>query len=216
MPTAPAAGDENADAVNLPTVEIGTILFSLWLCGVVGIGQPLPSGANRCLTVMLRACSHPSKDNETQIILIDLAHRAGLQRPPELRILDPDISLPPCTAGFFHPCIYLPSTLPTSPDGHAAILAHEICHIRRHDIWRKLFALTACSVHWFNPMAHVILPRMYEDLEPACDRDTLRLLGGKPAVSVICKRCSRSHPSPVPPPLKTHSSLWAETGPNQI
>lgn len=163
-----------------PALPIAALLVVLWSGGAL-VMLTLALRRNRKLNTMLRTCSRPCEENETLAILVDLAHRAGLDRLPELRILDAGIAAPPCTTGIFRPCIYLPVGLPEAHVHLAAILAHELCHIRRRDIWRKLFALTVCAVHWFNPIAHAILPRGYEDLELACDRDTLRLLGGEPA-----------------------------------
>lgn len=151
---------------------------AMWAIGVAAmIAAPLCR--NRRLSAMLRACSTPCTDTDLLAELIHLADRAGLREPPELRILDTALPLPPCTAGFASPHIYLPANLPDEPNARAAILAHELCHIRRRDIARKLIALGVLSLHWFNPLAHALLPRMYEDLEPACDRDALTLLGGE-------------------------------------
>lgn len=161
-------------------IPVGPILFAVWLGGAA-VMLMLSLRRSRQLSTTLRTCSIPCEDDETLAVFVDLAHRTGLRRLPELRVLDAGIPIPPCTAGFFSPCIYLPAELPTTHDSRAAILAHELCHIRRRDIWRKLFALAVCSAHWFNPLAHAILPRVYDDLEPACDRDALRLLGGEPA-----------------------------------
>ena len=184
--TTPPSTPEAQTSVFVPAPSTSQVpdlrppLIALWVCGVV-IMLLLALRRNRRLSAMLRACSAPCADAKMLAHLADLACRAGLRRSPELRLLDPAIPLPPCTAGFFRPCIYLPATLPATRDGRAAIYAHELCHIRRGDIWRKLFALAALSVHWFNPIAHALLPRVYEDLEPACDRDALCLLGGEPA-----------------------------------
>ena len=161
-------------------IPVGPILFAVWLGGAA-VMLMLSLRRSRQLSTTLRTCSIPCEDDETLAVFVDLAHRTGLRRLPELRVLDAGIPIPPCTAGFFAPCVYLPAELPTAQVSRAAILAHELCHIRRRDIWRKLFALAVCSAHWFNPLAHAILPRVYDDLEPACDRDALRLLGGEPA-----------------------------------
>lgn len=180
-PTEPAASVQPIEAPARRTApDIPALLFTLWLFGgLVMFGLSLRRNGRLC--GMLRTCSSPCEDEGSLALLADFTRRAGLLHPPELRILDDGIPIPPCTAGIFRPRIYLPAVLPDGSDHLPAILAHELCHIRRRDIWRKLFALAVCSVHWFNPLVHVILPRVYEDLEPACDRAALRLLGGEPA-----------------------------------
>ncbi len=150
----------------------------VWVVGAV-VMFTLPLLRNRRLSAMLCACSTPCDDTDLLAELTHLADRAGLREPPELRILDASLPLPPCTAGVRSPHIYLPNDLPADPNARAAILAHELCHIRRRDIARKLVALGVLSLHWFNPLAHALLPRLYEDIEPACDRDALALLGGE-------------------------------------
>ncbi len=181
QPSTPPTAVQTVELPTRPsTLPTSALFAALWSGGAV-VMLTLALRRNRKLSTMLRTCSRPCEDNETLAVLVDLAHRAGLSQLPELRVLDADIAVPPCTAGIFRPCIYLSARLPDAQEHLAAILAHELCHIRRRDIWRKLFALTVCAVHWFNPIAHAILPRVYDDLEPACDRDTLRLLGGEPA-----------------------------------
>lgn len=53
------------------------------------------------------------------------------------------------------------------------ILAHEESHIRcRDNLWRLLAFVTA-SVHWFNPLAWLLLREFLAQLELACDERVL-------------------------------------------
>lgn len=58
------------------------------------------------------------------------------------------------------------------------VLAHEYVHIRRFDTLWKLLALCAVCVHWFNPLAWVMLFLLNRDLELSCDEMVLRHFGG--------------------------------------
>lgn len=143
----------------------------------------------------LRACSRPCTHGEALVQYNALLSRCGLRRTPELRILDEGICCSPCTTGILSPCIYLPAAL--RREDLLAVLAHELCHIKRRDALRRLFTVAVVSVHWFNPAAHFILPLIHEDMEQSCDSAALRLLGGQPArqtymralLAVACMAC---------------------------
>ncbi|REK05495.1 MAG: hypothetical protein DWQ37_23555 [Planctomycetota bacterium] len=52
----------------------------------------------------------------------------------------------------------------------AAILRHELAHLRRHDVWKSLIAHLLALPHWFNPLAWWTVRRFDEAAEWACDR----------------------------------------------
>ena len=73
----------------------------------------------------------------------------------------------PITLGLLHPVILLSHN--TREDDLEMILRHEICHIRRRDLWYKgLFLLCAC-VHWFNPLTWLLARAAGETVELCCD-----------------------------------------------
>ncbi len=74
----------------------------------------------------------------------------------------------PMMIGFLHPALYLPE-LPQQGRDLYFILKHELIHWQRRDVWYKLLFLTACAVHWFNPLVHVAFRAACRDLELACD-----------------------------------------------
>lgn len=74
----------------------------------------------------------------------------------------------PMMIGFLHPVLYLPE-LPQQGSDLYFILKHELIHWQRRDVWYKLLFLTACAVHWFNPLVHVAFRAACRDLELACD-----------------------------------------------
>lgn len=49
------------------------------------------------------------------------------------------------------------------------ILRHELCHLKRRDMLLKLVLLAANAMHWFNPVAYLMLRQADEDIELACD-----------------------------------------------
>ncbi|MBQ0038626.1 MAG: DUF4825 domain-containing protein [Clostridiales bacterium] len=77
----------------------------------------------------------------------------------------------PFVLGFFRPRIYLPEDL--NPENAAAVLAHERCHIRRHDHWWKPLAFLLLTVYWFNPVLWAAYLLLCRDIEGACDERVL-------------------------------------------
>jgi beta-lactamase regulating signal transducer with metallopeptidase domain len=50
-----------------------------------------------------------------------------------------------------------------------AVLHHELCHLRRGDLWKSLLARLVVSLHWFNPLAWLAGRRYDECAEWSCD-----------------------------------------------
>ena len=60
-----------------------------------------------------------------------------------------------------------------------AILAHELCHVRRHDNLTAMIHMIAQAIFWFHPLVWWLGSRLVEERERACDEEVLRL-GSKP------------------------------------
>jgi hypothetical protein len=78
-----------------------------------------------------------------------------------------------------HPRIILPKAMDLSdPQTVGYVLTHEYFHIRRFDMLWKLLMLCAVCIHWFNPLAWVMLALLNRDLEITCDELVLQHFGG--------------------------------------
>ena len=84
----------------------------------------------------------------------------------------------PLTYGLLRPVILLPKALDgAAVDRLACVLEHELVHIQWLDaLWKPLLAAAAC-VHWFNPLAWVLLVMANRDMELRCDETVVRRLG---------------------------------------
>lgn len=101
--------------------------------------------------------------------------------------------LEPGVVGLLRPVLLLPEgiTERLTPCELAAVLAHELCHIRRRD---NLFAsvhMFVEAVFWFHPLVWWIGARLVEERERACDEEVLSL-GNQPdvyadAILNVCK-----------------------------
>ena len=79
----------------------------------------------------------------------------------------------PMLIGLLHPVILLPDGAYSQEDLDM-ILAHETVHYRRGYLWAKLLLLLCVSVHWFNPLVHLMARAADRDLELSCDERVVR------------------------------------------
>ena len=105
-------------------------------------------------------------NSRLQQIVVEEAHLAGIRG--EVRLLASPLAQSPMLVGFFHPTILLPSE--QVPDSDARfILAHELTHFRRKDLWKKLLFLMVRCAHWFNPIVYLLNRDFSRWLETSCD-----------------------------------------------
>ena len=77
----------------------------------------------------------------------------------------------PMVAGALHPVLLVPAG--AAPKGADCMLAHELTHIKRHDVAKKLLLTLVCILHWYNPAVWLLSARAARDIEEACDAETL-------------------------------------------
>ncbi len=68
-----------------------------------------------------------------------------------------------------------------TPSQLEAVLAHELCHVRRRDNLTSVIHMIVEAVFWFHPLVWWIGARLVEERELACDEEVLRL-GSEPRV----------------------------------
>jgi uncharacterized protein (TIGR03435 family) len=127
-----------------------------------------------------------------------LAVRAALRAatPIELPIPIQALITPgaaePGVVGFLRPVLILPAQLMQhlNPREFSAILAHEMCHVRRRDNFFAGLHMLVEAIFWFHPLVWWIGARMLEERERACDEEVLRM-GCEPSdyVEGILKVC---------------------------
>ena len=62
-----------------------------------------------------------------------------------------------------------------------AILAHELCHVRRRDNLAAAIHMVVEAIFWFHPLVWWVGARLVEEREHACDEEVLRL-GSRPEI----------------------------------
>ena len=79
--------------------------------------------------------------------------------------------------GLLRPVLVLPAQLleHLNPRQLGAVLAHELCHVRRRDNLFAAVHMIVEAIFWFHPLVWWIGSRMVEDRELACDEEVLRM-----------------------------------------
>ena len=97
------------------------------------------------------------------------------EKRPCPRLLIGPASSVPMVWGIWRPRLLLPQGAEHwSQDKLSAVIHHELAHLRRRDVITLLFVHAVHAIHWFNPLAWLMLPWLRADQERACDDSVLR------------------------------------------
>ena len=124
----------------------------------------------------------------------------AMNRKRPLAILSTSSWMEPAVFGIFRPVLVWPSKIDgrLSDSQSAAIIAHEVAHVRRRDnLWAAIHQLVQ-SLFWFHPLLWWLSARLIDERERACDEEVVRL-GSQPAVYAesllrTCEFCVDSSP----------------------
>lgn len=114
----------------------------------------------------------------TAVILYALT-RGELNKAVRIRdnLYRSDMLLSPVLIGVFRTKVILPSALdPDSLEG-LMVLQHEDVHRRRLDNLWRVIAVSITCLHWFNPLAWVMLKAFFTDMELSCDESVIQKYG---------------------------------------
>lgn len=81
----------------------------------------------------------------------------------------------PVLVGITKTRLFMPDT-ELSDEAFNSIMLHESVHARRCDIAIKWICLVAKSVHWFNPLVHILSHLVETECEISCDKEATRHL----------------------------------------
>lgn len=89
----------------------------------------------------------------------------------------------PGVFGIRRPVLLLPAGITdcVTPPQMEAIVAHELCHVRRRDNLATALHMAVEALFWFHPLVWWLGARLVEERERACDEEVL-LMGGEPEV----------------------------------
>ena len=118
-----------------------------------------------------------SADGKNARSITEISRQQGLK----LKVKVPKICIckeisGPMVVGLFRPVLLLPHD--NYDDTRLRmILSHELVHIKRHDIAYKVLLLLVRTVHWFNPLVHIMAIKAERDIEITCDNIALKGTG---------------------------------------
>lgn len=107
----------------------------------------------------------------------------------------------PGVFGVRRPVLLLPAGITDrlTPPQLKAIVAHELCHMRRRDNLGTAIHMGVEALFWFHPLVWWLGARLMEEREHACDEEVL-LTGSEPQAYAegILKICELYLESPLP------------------
>ena len=142
-------------------------LFGVWAGGLLFALARVQRGW-RSVTATLRPADARIEDEARRV-----GCELGLRR--SFRVMQCTALPVAHTFGWFRPVVVLPLRAEQWPEERLnLVLRHELTHILRQDWPVSAFASFVAAVHWFNPLAHYALRRLFAEREMACDDDLLR------------------------------------------
>ena len=151
-------------------------LFYGWIIiGLLWLGFQLVSYRHYYQQSKLR-----SRDGEGELrALADgVASEIGLGKVPKIRVCANGGE--PSVMGMLRPMMVLPQDFlhGYSKAEQRLVLAHEMMHIKRRDLWAGFGALLFRTFNWPNPLVHIAAHFFRADQESACDSSVLKIMDG--------------------------------------
>ena len=113
-----------------------------------------------------------------------------------VRLLSTTASLEPGIFGLFRAVLVWPRAISSHlNDSHLkAIVAHELCHVRRRDNLTAALHTIAESLFWFHPLVWWLGGRLIEERELACDEEVVEFGSSRrvyaESILKICEFCT--------------------------
>jgi multidrug efflux pump subunit AcrA (membrane-fusion protein) len=154
------------------------IVVAAWAAGVV-VSAVLVVRAHLSVLAMRRAAKATSDPGLLETCA-GLCQRLGIDHTPQL-LLSP-MTDSPALVGGLRPAILLPmkQASSTSRDDLRMMLAHELAHVKRHDLWWIWLPVAARAVLWFHPLAWLACRELRLAQESACDAMAMSITGATP------------------------------------
>jgi uncharacterized protein (TIGR03435 family) len=130
-----------------------------------------------------------------------LCTASPLHLPIDIEVMTSPAFREPGVFGIRQPILLLPAGITShlAPPQLKAILAHELCHVRRHDNLATGIHMGVEALFWFHPLVWWLGARLMDERERACDEEVLRM-GNEPEAYAegILKVCELYLESPLP------------------
>lgn len=173
-----------ADSTDEGTSSLLFVCICIW---AVGAALALLVNGLRWLNCLWKLRRTESIDApELQTLLVKLARELKVRR--RVRLLVTTSRIGPAVIGLLRPLIVLPEVVVSRkrPEDLEAILAHELIHVRRGDLWLGMLQVCAKAAWWFYPLVWWVSRLSTREAERCCDEEVIGELGCDP------KRYARS------------------------
>ncbi len=167
---------DSETVVSRPTLQ--SLLLLTWFVGMAVFTILLLKKMSR-----LRKWHQIQDDRDVPLwfneLLFKTAKRLNLKRVP-IVIFSKD-AVSPAVYGIFHPSLLLPKGYldKVSKEQAEHVLLHELCHLKRGDLWTHAFCLILQIVYWFNPLLIWTRRQMRYVGEICCDLSVANVLREK-------------------------------------
>ncbi len=166
---ASADGAAAAAQTALPTTSPLELAALVWLTGAAALAM-VSVGRHLAWKRRALALAQPVAA-EQQKVFLRACRACGVR---SIRVLCCPAVDTPLAFGLIRSVVLLPEREWSEGELYA-VFCHELCHIRRGDLWLQGAIRLACWAYWFNPAVWLLARLAGEDMELACDERVLRL-----------------------------------------
>ncbi|NEU31351.1 M56 family metallopeptidase [bacterium LRH843] len=164
------ASNEISESLKDPVISIYSIIGYIWIVGMIlVIGYHIFRHLH--FIRIVKRWSENVCDRKILADLEELKAKMGITNPVHLQ--RSSLITTPMIFGVVTPTILLPTT-DFSNDELSFILAHELVHYKRKDIWYKNLVLLATAIHWFNPVVYLMSRSIALQCELSCDLEVVK------------------------------------------
>lgn len=149
-------------------INMTEIIFAVWILGAVLYFSISFMAYIRSVHKYTRAKKICGAVTEN--LLRVMCHRYRIRNAPRIYLCTEVSS--PILYGYIKPTILIPE-MSLTQNALIGVIAHELTHYRRGDIWIKLICLFTESLYWFNPLVHLAAKRCNAEMELSCDETVL-------------------------------------------
>lgn len=147
------------------------ILLTLWLSGVFYVGKKFV--VTFLGTLNLRRTSTPMKNKDD---IYEILESYGLSK--KYLLCENENIVSPVACGILKPMIIFPKDFSyTHSEISDQALLHEYMHLKYHHQVIQYILIFIVMINWFNPFIWLMYHYINRDMEVACDRGALKVLG---------------------------------------
>lgn len=147
------------------------ILLVLWLSGVFYIGKKFIITFSETLKLSLTSIPMENEDD-----IYEILKSYGLSK--KYLLCENENIVSPIACGILKPMIIFPKDFCyTHSEISDQALLHEYMHLKYHHQVIQYILICMVMINWFNPFIWMMYHYINRDMEVACDRGVLKLLG---------------------------------------